>query len=263
MLNSVRSRATQTLAGLQSMRNSLILLALLAGYVSPASADTFLTFPGQLSSTDTALNLLNATVNGGSAAAATVGSVYSSSSITFSNSNNALTFSGAANGYEIDQVGATYGSSAFVSPTILLGAGGFQGPSGGPVTLTFAVPVVQFGLSIEDFNSGTYSLTMNIFDAAGKNVALGYSGNDSSLTGNDPYSLSFEGFTVTGDNIKKIIFDDGTDNLMFGDIEYLNVGGDLQAPPPAVPEPASIALLGLGLLGLASVRCSNKSQGVR
>jgi len=255
----------------QTRRQTTFLWALLATATS-AGATTVTTFTsaGQLAPNVTAFSPISANVNS-TGAPATVGSVYSSSSVSFTvlntTSNNKLTFSGAANGFEVDQVGANYGDSAFSNGTVLLAAGGFQGSAGGPVTITFAAPVSQFGVNIEDFNSGNYNVNFTAYDASGTEVAFVTAAEDPSLNGNDPSSLSFAGLYVTGDSIKTIVVDDvinyssgtnvGSDNLLLGNLEYLNATTPVGQQTNPTPEPSALVLVALGLLFTATAgrRC--------
>lgn len=194
---------------------------------------------------DTSLNL--STTNLGAAL----------SSPRFNTGNDLVTFFRGYGPFEVDRVGVNYGASAFANGTYILGAGGFQGPGdGGAITLTFTIPVAEFGVNVEEFNTGNYAVGFTAYNAAG--VALG---NGQYLaSGSDPYSLSFEGLSVTGDLIKSIRFDDinqphpypgDSNNLLFGNLAFYPSTVPLQAPPPDVPEPSTIAQLALGIVGLA------------
>ncbi len=189
------------------------------------------------------------------------GTTYAGPSVAFANGNNQLTFSRGSGGFETDKVGYNYGNSAFSNGTVVVGAGGFQGSGDGKaVTITFAVPVIQFGMNIEDFDlagngtSNYYLIDFQAFDPTG--ASLGYFNSKRGCSDNT--CLSFEGLTVSGDSIKSISFYDSpnnlnssANNLLFGNIAYANTGTALQAPA-VTPEPSSIALLGTGLLSLAA-----------
>ncbi len=113
-----------------------------------AHADTItqLTSADQLSSTDVQNPIVSANHP--------IGYVSPGPSISFTGASQE-TFSRGSGQFEIDQAGYTYGGTAFANGTDLVGAGGFQGPgNGGPITLTFSTPVVQFGLNTEEFNGG-------------------------------------------------------------------------------------------------------------
>lgn len=214
-----------------------------------------------------------------------VGYVSPGNSISFITGDQ-LVFSRTSGHFEVDQAGYNYGGTAFSNGTNLVGAGGFQGPGdGGPITLTFTVPVEEFGLNIEEFDGGNYTVKFTAYDANG-HVIL----SNLSSTGNDPISgsggagcltdagcLSFEGVLAAQDPltalypdpIARVTFDDsasgGSNDLLFGNIKYAPLGTALQAPPAVTPEPPGLILLGTGLVSLvclgrrATSKLSNNS----
>jgi hypothetical protein len=209
--------------------------------VTPAVTVTQLTLASQLNPADEGFTDSDA-----------VGTVYYSSTVTFGSGATALTFERGSGSYELDQVGVNYGASAFASGTKIIGAGGFQGPGdGNAVAIIFAAPVSEFGLNIEEYNAGPYTVSYVAFDADDNFLGI------FSAAGNDPSALSFEGLKSL-DPIHEVIFDDsaagGSNDLLFGNIEFLPAG-QLGSGSPATPEPSLPKLLACGLL---TVCCFNR-----
>jgi len=212
------------------------LVGVIGSTVTPAAAVTQLTSASQLNPADDVFTDQDA-----------VGTVYNNATVTLGSGASALTFERGSGTYELDQVGVDYGASAFASGTKIIGAGGFQGPGDGKVVaIIFSAPVVEFGLNIEEYNAGPYTVSYAAFDADG--ILLG----TYSASGNDPSALSFEGLK-SSDPIHEVIFDDsaagGSNDLLFGNIDVLPAGqpgtGGSGAP---TPEPSLPKLLACGLL---------------
>ena len=172
-------------------------------------------------------------------------------SLSLTSGAQGITFSRASGQFEIDQANYNYGDTAFSNGTKLVGAGGFQGAgSGGPINLTFALPVSEFGLNIEDFFYGPFTVAFTAYDPGGISLGTFMAGGVGGTT------LSFEGLKVTGDTISRISFSDtgsgGSNNLIFGNIS----DGNPSASPPvaSTPEPSSLVLLGSGILSMAAIR---------
>ena len=239
----------------KTFATSLITICfLMCTHTAYGTTITQLTSASQLSSKDTQSGIVSN--------AQPVGYVSPSNSISFTTGDK-LTFSRSAGQFEVDQAGYNYGGTAFANNTYLVGAGGFQGSgSGGPVTLTFATPVIQFGTNIEDFDlagNGTnnpYFINFQALDPTGASL-----GNFTSTRGcSDNSCLSFEGLTVSGNSIGYISFYDSpsnlnssSNNLLFGNVNFAPVGTDLQPSAAVTPELSSLLLLGTGMLGLAGL----------
>ena len=107
-----------------------------------------------------------------------------------------------------------------------------------------------YGTDIGDFNG---QVTLSLTDEAG-NVTLQTVNN--TMSGRDG-SLLFWGFTDTSTKYTNISFGNtstsgvdffGFDDMVVGDL------GQITSPTPGLPEPGTLALVGLSLLGLAAVR---------
>ncbi len=192
-----------------------------------------LTSPSDLSASDTTLIYTG-----------TIGSVFTSP-VSYTAGGNKLTFTakGKTKEFELDKVGTTYFDTAFPNGTIILYATGFGG-AGGPVTIDFSKPVVEFGFSLEEFAKGNYTVSFTPSDGA---TALG----TFTATGNDPNALSFEGARATGASIitSIAVTDNRGDNLGFGPVAF-----------GTVPEPTSAAILGASLIGLTVMYCRARSR---
>lgn len=205
-----------------------------------------------------ASQLTNATSVAIVSAAQPIGYVSPGNSLTVGSSDR-LTFSRRSGQFEIDQAGYNYGDTAFTNGTNLVGAGGFQGAGdGGPVTISFAQPVIEFGLNIEDFQGGAYGITFTAKDASGQALGTTYAATGNDALGGAAGMLSFEGLYSVADPIGSVTFTSslGSGNLLFGNIaiepvQTTSVGGP--GPVAVTPEPASLVLLGTGLLGAVGI----------
>ena len=216
---------------------AVYLVGMIGSTVTPAATVTQLTLASQLNPADEGFTDQDA-----------VGNVYYSSTVTLGSGATALTFERGSGSYELDQVGVNYGVSAFASGTKIIGAGGFQGPGDGKaITIVFGSAILEFGLNVEEYNAGPYTVSFTAFDASGNSLGT------FSASGNDPSALSFEGMKSSYHN-HEVIFDDsaagGSNDLLFGNIDLLPAG----QPAPAASEASLPKLLACGLL---TVGCFN------
>jgi hypothetical protein len=116
-----------------------------------------------------------------------------------------------------------------------------QGPNG-PVTFTFATPVLGFGLTVDDAVGGNYTGTINEFNGS---TLMG-----SYITGPAPYGLMFLGVRDATADITSITISTTNgftaNSFAFGNLSLVN-----PAPAGNVPEPASIGSFALGLGAMA------------
>jgi hypothetical protein len=127
--------------------------------------------------------------------------------------------------------------------TTLVNSGGFE--------VTFATPIVGIGAFIENRSQGTFTSTLELFDAA--SLSLGSVSLASLVAARDPgTNTNFLGALSASQNVVRARFTTtasspsglGINDFALSQLELRTT----------VSEPASLALLGAGLLGLAALR---------
>ncbi len=178
-------------------------------------------------------------------------------------------FSGPVSGFSNDgywyhpngptpQMIATYGN---LNPSEMI-----QEMYTGRVTLTFSKPVVDLYIALVSVGQPNYNVSYAFQNLQNSIEVYSYGFHDS-FGFNGPIAYGINGNTFTGAEFSGILKLAGTYTSLTFDIgpnetwHGFNIGAaSVSNEVPAVPEPATMLLLGLGLMGIAGMRKKFKKQ---
>lgn len=174
--------------------------------------------------------------------------------ISFSTDASQGVVQGASGVHAIPVAGVSHGKPTYLtgdygsSQTVGAGASGNYFSTGlGSITITFAAPQTSLALlwgSIDFSNAITFNNASGdtLTGAMVQSLAAGFVGNGFQGAGGSAYVTTVSDTPFT------------TATLSSGVISFESAGYIASAAPVRVPEPASIAVFGMGLLGMGLIR---------
>jgi hypothetical protein len=157
----------------------------------------------------------------------------------------ALSF-GSAGTATLNGTGVLAGPPATGSNQYGVGNSKYWFTNTGNFTINFSSAIAAFGFYGIDIES---EMTLLLTKSGGGTVTI-----DPGITTNNSGSIFYYGFFDTTDTYTSVQFQNPTGGSDFYAFDNMSIGSRSQITPNGVPEPGTIALLGLGLAGLVAAR---------
>jgi hypothetical protein len=185
-----------------------------------------------------------------------VGGINVGSDYTVNASGNPITFTQGGTFRMLTQGGGVSGTSWFLDypkGTNVLYTGNFFGQGGGPVTINFSTPAVEFGFLFQNNNDHRPATATNSFTLYDGALLLGtYKGTVVS-TDQRGNNLIFVGAQVLGGAISQVILTGEHNDFSMGPISYLPDPPTVLVSGVPAPESGSLILFGIGLMSLGGL----------